>query len=258
MKIEFEEHGAGKPVVLLHAFPLSREMWRPQIEALQAAGCRVIVPDLRGFGANHSFSDINTMEDMAQDVAEMLDTLKIERAVIGGLSMGGYVAFNFLRKFPEKIAALVLCDTNAAADSEATRAFRFELIEKIEIDGAQALIDEMLPNLICRNTIENKKELVRAIEEMFKKVNPQAAVAALRGMAGRLDQTDLLNRISIPALLIFGEEDKVSNLETAEKMRSAIPIASLVKIHGAGHYSSLEQPEIFNRALIDFIKLVEV
>jgi 3-oxoadipate enol-lactonase len=256
MKIAFEEHGAGKPFVLLHAFPLSNKMWQPQIEALKAENCRLILPDLRGFGESHSFSDINTMEDMAQDISELLDTLKIERAIIGGLSMGGYITFNFLKKFPEKIAALVLCDTNSGSDSEETRESRFELIEQIETEGAQALTDEMLPKLICENTKQNKKELVAAIEEMFNKVNPQAAIAALRGMAESKDRTDLLNQISVPTLLIFGQEDKVTNLEMAKKMLDEIPNSKLVTIENAGHYSNLEQPEIFNKALIDFIKTV--
>ncbi len=258
MKIEFEEHGKGKPFILLHAFPLSNKMWQPQVDALKAENCRLILPDLRGFGESHSFSDINTMEDMANDIAELLDTLKIERAVIGGLSMGGYIIFNFLQKFPGKIAALVLCDTNSGSDSEDTREARFDLIEKIESEGAQALIDEMLPKLICENTKQNKKELVESIEEMFKKVNPQAAIAALRGMAERKDRTDLLSQISVPTLLIFGQEDKVTNLETAQKMSSKIINSKLVTIENAGHYSNLEQPEIFNKALIDFINSVEV
>jgi 3-oxoadipate enol-lactonase len=258
MKIEFEERGEGKPVVLLHAFPLSREMWNAQVKALEAENCRVIVPDLRGFGESHNFSDINTMEDMAQDIFEILETLKIERAIIGGLSMGGYITVNFLKKFPEKIAALILCDTNATGDTEDARESRFDLIEKIETEGAQALIDEMLPKLISENTKENKKELVAEIEEMFGKVNPQAAIAALRGLAARIDNTDLLDKISVPTLLIFGEEDKVTHLKAAEKMAGTIPNAKLVKIENAGHYSNLEQPEAFNQALIDFIKTVEV
>lgn len=258
MKIEFEEYGTGKPFVLLHAFPLSNKMWQPQIEALKAENCRLILPDLRGFGESHSFSDINTMEDMATDIAELLDTLKIERAIVGGLSMGGYITFNFLQKFPEKIAALVFCDTNSGSDSEDAREARFDLIEKIETEGAQALIDVILPKLICENTKQNKKELVETLEEMFKKVNPQAAIAALRGMAERKDRTGLLEQISVPTLLIFGQEDKVTNLEMAQKMSNKILNSKLVTIENAGHYSNLEQPEVFNKALIDFIDTVVV
>src|SRR5205085_6005145 len=120
-----------------------------------------------------------------------------------------------------------------------TREFRFELIEQIESAGVQALVDEMLPKLICENTKQNKKELVETIEEMFKKVNPQAAIAALRGMAERKDRTDLLNQISVPTLLIFGQEDKVTNLQMAEKMSGVIPNSKLVTIEIAEHYSNL-------------------
>jgi pimeloyl-ACP methyl ester carboxylesterase len=258
MKIPFQESGSGKPIVLLHAFPLSRKMWQPQIEALNAAGFQVILPDLRGFGENHNFADLNTMEDLAKDVAELLDNLKIERAIIGGLSMGGYVTFNLYRLFPQKFAGLLLFDTNSAADSEEKRESRFDLIDEIEKSGAQALIDGMLPNLICDWTKENNPDLVEKLKAMFAETNPQAAIAALRGMAERQDHTNLLKNINVPTLLIFGEHDKITNLEIAEKMKSEISGAALTKIRNAGHYSNLEQPEAFNDALISFVKLVDI
>ncbi len=126
MKLAFEEHGTGKPVVLLHAFLLTRKMWLPQVEAFKSKNYRLILPDLRGFGESHSFSDINSMEDMAKDVAELLEVLKVEQAIIGGLSMGGYVTFEMYRLFPEKFAALVLCDTSFYADTDEKRTSRFE------------------------------------------------------------------------------------------------------------------------------------
>ena len=233
-------------------------MWQSQTEALAAAGCHVITPDLRGFGENTNFADINTMEDMAKDVAELMDTLKIERAIIGGLSMGGYVTFNFYRLFPEKFAALLLFDTNPAADSEEKRQSRFDLIDAIEKTGAQALIDGMLPNLISDSTKENNADLVEKLKATFAAVNPQAAIAALRGMAERQDHTNLLKDVRVPALLIFGEHDKITNLEIAEKMKSEIPGAALTRIKHAGHYSNLEQPESFNAALVSFVKLVDI
>jgi 3-oxoadipate enol-lactonase len=195
---------------------------------------------------------------LAKDVAELLETLKIERAIIGGLSMGGYVAFNLYRLFPEKFAGLLLFDTNSAADSEEKRESRFDLIDEIEKSGAQALIEGMLPNLICDWTKENNADLVEKLKAMFAETNPQAAIAALRGMAERRDHTDLLKKINVPTLLIFGEHDKIINLEIAEKMKSEIPGAALTKIKNAGHYSNLEQPEAFNDALVSFVKLIEI
>jgi pimeloyl-ACP methyl ester carboxylesterase len=258
MKIPFQESGSGKPIVLLHAFPLSRKMWQPQVEALGAAGFHVVLPDLRGFGENHNFADINSMEDLAKDISELLDNLEIERAIIGGLSMGGYVTFNFYRLFPEKFAGLLLFDTSAAADSEEKRESRFDLIDEIEKSGAQALIEGMLPNLICDWTKENNPDLVERLKTMFAETNPQAAIAALRGMAERQDHTHLLKDIKVPTLLIFGEHDKVTDMEIAEKMKSEIPDAALTKIKNAGHYSNLEQPEAFNDALISFVKLINI
>jgi 3-oxoadipate enol-lactonase len=258
MTIPFHESGRGKPVVLLHAFPLSRKMWAAQALALASHECRVICPDLRGFGENHSFSDVTAMEDSAREIAALLDALKIERAVIGGLSMGGYVTFNLYRLFPAKFAALLLCDTSSASDSAEKRQARFELIDNLETRGPQALIDGMLPNLICEYTKQNNPGLVDEITRTFREVNPKAAAAALRGMAGREDHTPLLKDISAPALLIFGAADIITTPEIAEKMRSEIPRSSFVKLKNAGHYSNLEQPEAFNDALLSFINAIEI
>lgn len=257
MNLSFDDFGKGNPVVLIHAFPLSRKMWKPQIELLTAQNFRVILPDLRGFGDNHSFSDINTMEDMANDIAELLNNLKIERAIIGGLSMGGYVTFNLFRLYPEKFAAILLCDTTSSADTEEKREARFDLIEKIEKQGAQALIENMLPNLISDDTKQNNPDLGEKLEKIFSEVNPKAAISALRGMAERKDHTGILSQISLPTALIFGEFDKVTNLENAEQMHRQIPDSTLAKIEKAGHFSNLEQPELFNEALLNFCKSVK-
>lgn len=253
MNIAFEEFGSGQPIVLLHAFPLNRKMWLPQAEALATKKYRVILPDLRGFGESTNFADINTMEDMANDIAQLCDTLKIEKAIFGGLSMGGYVLFNFYRLFPRKVAALILCDTNCAADTNEKRESRHDLIDKIETEGSQALISEMLPNLVSQTTKTNHPELVSAIEEQFRDVNPKAAIAALRGMAERQDHCGLISEIKVPTLLVFGEDDTVTNLEIARKMHDQIPKSVLTVIKNAGHYSNLEQPEQFNAALFGFL-----
>lgn len=258
MKLTFEEHGSGKPFVLLHAFPLSRKMWLSQAEALAKKNCRVILPDLRGFGESHNFSDLNSMEDMAKDIAEMLDVLKIERAIIGGLSMGGYVLFELFRLFPEKFAAVVLCDTNFAADTEEKREARFDLIEKIEKNGSRSLMEEMLPNLISEFTKTTNQELLNDLAKLFTDVNPKAAIAALRGMAQRNDNSNVLSGSNLPALLIFGVEDKITDPETAKKMNKSISNSKLIMLENAGHYSNLEQPEQFNSVLSNFVENVTV
>jgi len=257
MKLAFEEHGEGKPFVLLHAFPLSRKMWMPQISAFKSRNYRLILPDLRGFGESHSFSDINSMEDMAKDVAELLEALKVEKAIIGGLSMGGYVTFELFRLFPEKFAAIVLCDTNSFADTDEKRESRFDLIEKIEKNGVQSLIEAILINSISDYTKKNNHTLLEQLEKSFNEVNPKATIAALHGMAQRNDNSKALNGNSLPALLIFGKEDAVTNLETAEEMRRGISNSNLILIEDAGHYSSLEQPSRFNTILDNFLSQVK-
>jgi len=213
---------------------------------------------LRGFGESNNFADINLMEDMAADVAGLLENLAIEQAIIGGLSMGGYVAFNLFRLNPEKFKALILCDTTRTADSEEKRRNRYQLIEKIEEKGSPALIENMLPNLIGEFTKHNNENLISDLKQKFAETNPQAAIAALRGMAERKDHSDILSEIKIPTVLIFGEDDAVTNLETAKMMNKQIPFSSLSIIKKAGHYSNLEQPELFNAALTNFLKTIEI
>ena len=256
MKIAFEEHGDGYPVILLHAFPLSRQMWKQQFESLNKAGYRVIAPDLRGFGESTNFADINSMEAMAHDVAELTNDLKIEKAVIGGLSMGGYVAFNFFRLFPHKTAALILCDTNSAADTDEKRASRLDMIEKIEEKGSQALIEEMLPSLVSEYTKTKNSVLMNALAQMFEATDRQALIAALRGLAERESHDELLKSIDVPTLLIFGEEDSITDFEVARCLKNRISRSRLFIIENAGHYSNLEQPEQFNAVMLNFLKTV--
>ena len=257
MSIKFEEHGEGYPVILLHGFPLNRQMWKQQISPLTASGFRVILPDLSGFGESNEFSHINQMEEMALEIAKLLETLKIEQAIIGGLSMGGYITFNLFRLFPEKFSALILCDTACVADTDEKRAGRVELIKEIENRGSIALIEKMLPKLISDDTKQNNPDLVAKLENEFSKVNPKAAIATIKGLAERKDHTYLLSEISLPTLLIFGENDKVTDLENAEQLHRNIPDSKLIIIEKSGHFSNLEQPAAFNNALVEFVKSLE-
>ncbi len=258
MKLSFNDIGNGTPIILIHGFPLSKEMWQSQADLLAANGFRVILPDLPGFGENNPPSIFYSIEEIAVQIAELLESLKIERAIIGGLSMGGYVLLNLFRLFPKKFSALVLCDTTYLADTEEKRNSRIELISKIESQGTSALIETMLPNLISEDTKQNNPELNAKLEETFLRVNPVSAVNALRSMAERKDNSDTLKRISVPTLLIFGEFDKITNLENARTMNQMISESELVIIEKAGHFSNLEQPEKFNKALINFCNRIEI
>lgn len=252
----YDDLGKGDPVVLIHAFPLSRKMWKSQAALLAKNGFRVILPDLPGFGENDPAPKYSIRE-MAKQIAELLDSLQIDKAIIGGLSMGGYVSFELFRLIPEKFSALILCDTTYLADSEEKRISRFILISKIEDQGSGALTENMLPLLTSDQTKLNNPLLTAELEEIFSKINPESAINALRSMAERNDSSDVLRQISIPTLLIFGEFDKVTNLDNARKMNQSITDSELVVLENAGHYSNLEQPEQFNEALLNFCDRIE-
>jgi pimeloyl-ACP methyl ester carboxylesterase len=258
MSLSYKDIGNGKPFVLIHAFPLSNEMWEAQADLLAANGFRVILPDLPGFGKNDRTSPRYPITEMAEQIAEILDFLHIEKAIIGGLSMGGYVLCELFRIAPEKFSALILCDTTYLADTVEKRNSRFELISKIEAQGSSALIENMLPNLISEDTKRNNPALTVELENIFSKVNPVSAANALRSMAERKDNSEIIVQISVPTLLIFGEFDQVTNLENARRMHQMIPGSEFVIIEKAGHYSNLEQTVQFNKALLDFCRRVEI
>ncbi|HLM58578.1 MAG TPA: alpha/beta fold hydrolase [Pyrinomonadaceae bacterium] len=244
--------GGGTPVVLLHGFPFDRSMWREQIESLKDS-YRVIAPDLRGHGQTSVTGGAATMEEMADDVAALLDELGVGRVVVGGLSMGGYVTLAFCRKHAERVAAVVLADTRPQPDTEEGRRGREKMVELALREGMAPIADAMLPKVLAPQTLGSKPELVARVREMILGTNPEGAAAALRGMAARRDQTDLLPRLGVPALVIVGTEDSVTPPADAEAMHRLIPGSRLVKIEGAGHASNLERAADFNRALREFL-----
>jgi 3-oxoadipate enol-lactonase len=253
--VAYDDAGSGPPVVLLHGFPFNRSMWRGQARALVETH-RVITPDLRGQG-DTSLGETEgaaTMEEMAADVAALLDELGVEHAVVGGLSMGGYVALAFCRAFTERVRALVLADTRAGADTDEVRRTREENARRALAEGMAPIADAMLPKLLSAETLEHRPEVVGRVREMMLATKPEGAAAALRGMALRRDQTDLLREIEAPTLIVVGGEDAVTPPAEAEAMRGAIKDSRLVRIEGAGHLSNVERPEEFDLALADFLR----
>ncbi|HXE75694.1 MAG TPA: alpha/beta fold hydrolase [Candidatus Xenobia bacterium] len=253
VELAWEEAGRGAPLVLLHAFPLNRKMWRPQAEAL-AGTYRVIMPDFRGHGESGIAEEDSTMERLADDVRGLLDHLKLDRVVLGGLSMGGYVAFAFLRRWPERVRALILADTRASADTDEGRKARYETAELAEREGSAAIAERMLPKLLAASSHETKPELVAAVRGMVLEAAPAGIARALRGVAARLPAFDLLPNINVPTLILVGEQDVLTPPSDSEAMAKAIPGSTLVKILNAGHLSNLEQPAIFNSAFLAFLR----
>ncbi len=253
IELAWEEAGRGTPVVLLHAFPLNRKVWVPQVAELSAR-YRVIAPDFRGHGESGVADEDSTMERLAEDVRGLLDHLKLERVALGGLSMGGYVALAFVRRWPERVRALVLADTRASADTEEGRKGRFETAALAEREGSAAIAETMVPKLLGPTTLEHKPEVVAAVRAMILEASPAGIAAALRGMAVRPASFDLLPTIKCPTLIIVGEQDGLTPPADSEAMAKAISGSTLVRIPEAGHLSNLEQPEKFNGALSGFLK----
>ena len=253
IEIAYTDSGIGRPVVLIHGYPFNRSLWNEQIAALSSS-YRVIAPDLRGFGESESAPGTATMNVMAQDVALLFNHLNIARAAIGGLSMGGYVALAFYKQLPSRVRTLVLADTRAQADTEEAKQSRAQQAEKALNEGMAGIADAMLPKLLTPETVSKRPEVVKSVRDMMLKTKPEGAAAALHGMAKRDDQTELLAKITVPALVMVGAEDAITPVADSEKMHAAIPGSRLVVIENAGHVSNLERTEQFNDALLSFLK----
>lgn len=244
--------GEGLPVVLLHAFPLSSAMWLAQRETLSAV-CKVITPDLRGFGGSVLADDDPSLDVMADDVVRLLDHEGIDRAVVGGLSMGGYVTMALCRRHPDRVLGVVLADTKASADPEPARANR-ERIAAAVLDGdTSILVEEVFPALLGTTTAQRRAMVSGRVRGLVQSAPPKAVAWAQRAMAARPDSFDTLRGLKVPTLVIVGEEDALTPLSDAETMVEAVPDARLTVIGKAGHLSAVEQPEAFNRAVSDFI-----
>jgi pimeloyl-ACP methyl ester carboxylesterase len=253
MELAYRESGSGRPLVLLHAFPLSSAMWLEQRNGLSDA-CRVITPDQRGFGGSALGEDPPSLDAAADDVAELLDRLELDRVVLGGLSMGGYVAMAFLRRHPARVDALLLADTKASADPEPARANRERIAVAVETDEASTvLLDDVLPSLLGSTTTASRP-LVSGRVRGLVQAAPAAAVAwAQRAMAARPDSFDALRAFDRPALVIVGAEDVLSPPPDAEAMVAALPQARLAVMPEAGHLTAVETPEAFNAEVAGFV-----
>ena len=251
-KLEYTDEGIGRPVVLIHGYRFNRSLWSEQIITLSTA-YRVIAPDLRGFGDSDAVPGTATMDVMAQDVVLLLNHLGIARATICGLSMGGYVALALYKQLPSRVRALVLADTRAQSDTDEAKPGRYQQAEKALSEGMAGIADAMLPKLLTPETVSKRPEVVKHVRDMMLQAKPEGAAAALRGMAERDDQTELLAKITVPTLVIVGAGDAITPVADSEKMHRAIPNARLVILENAGHVSNLERTEQFNDALLEFL-----
>jgi 3-oxoadipate enol-lactonase len=252
--LAYSDHGAGLPVIFLHAFPLNRGMWDGTIAALLSEQrYRLVSLDWRGFGESDIPNDISTMELFADDVAGLMDQLGIEKAVLCGLSMGGYAAFAFLRKYPQRLSGLILADTKPAADTPEARANREYVAQLAESKGTEAIADFQLPRQLSDYTRHHHPEVEIRVRQMIASATAQGIAAASRGMALRADSSDLLAKIACPTLVIVGEQDVLTPPAIAQEYAAKIAGAQYVVIPRAGHLSNLEQPDVFIGAAGGFL-----
>ena len=245
IELAYEVSGVGVPVVLLHGFPFNRTLWREQTEALRVR-YTVVTVDLRGHGETPAIADAPAMMDeMAKDVAALLDELGLAAPVVlGGLSMGGYVALAFYRLFPERVRALLLADTRPQADTDEARLNREVTATRALREGMRTIADAMLPKLLAPATYAERPEIVARVGDMILRTDPQGAAAALRGMAVRRDQTQLLREIKCPTLIVVGSLDAITPPADAELMGREIHGSRVEVIEGAGPTSNARRSSI--------------
>jgi len=241
-EIAYEVLGKGSEVVLLHPFPANSGIWQPAAELL-ASRYRVILPDLRGHGDSTPGDGPATMDKHAADLVRVCDDAGVSRAVFVGVSIGGYVLFEFWRRHRERVAALGLSDTRAAADTEEARNLRLNAADDVEKHGPDDFIAAQVPRLLGESTLSARPDLIDRAREMMRKMTVKGIAAAQRGMAARPDSTSTISSINVPTLLVFGDEDRLTTPAEGRTMQQAIAGSSFHLIPRAGHYAVFERHE---------------
>jgi pimeloyl-ACP methyl ester carboxylesterase len=255
LEIGYDDVGTGMPVAFIHGFPHNRTLWAPQVSAL-VDRARCIAPDLRGFGESSRHGPF-TIDQFADDVAQLLKMLGIERAVVAGLSMGGYIALAFWRRHRQMVRALVLADTRAGVDSDDTRAKRMALMDLARTRGSGAVADGQIVGMIGKSTRDKRPALIDDVHRMLGNASVDGIVGALEAMLGRADSTPTLATIDVPTLVVVGAEDVLTPVSEAEILHDAIRGSRLEVIEQAGHVSNLERPAAFNHVLSEFLAALD-
>jgi 3-oxoadipate enol-lactonase len=246
-EIFYDIRGSGPPVVLLHPFPCHHEFWNPVAAALDSR-YRLILPDLRGHG-NSEIGEGALMQKHASDIARVLDAAGVGKAAFIGCSIGGYILFEFWRRFRARVTSLALCDTRPQADTAEARANRLKAAAAVLEQGTEPFIESMIPKLMGRTTVDTRPDLVDGARAMMRKMSAEDVSLVLRGMAERPDSVADLKSINVPTLIVIGEEDVLSTVADGELMGQNIAGSQLKVIPKAGHYAPWEQPEAVGTVL---------
>jgi pimeloyl-ACP methyl ester carboxylesterase len=250
----YDDFGEGiTPVIFIHGFPFDKSSWQPQIKFLKKTH-RVIAYDIRGFGKSTAGKEKQSISLFADDLVKFMDALEINKAIVCGLSMGGYILLNAVNRYPEKFKAIVLSDTQCIADTPEVKEKRSQTISHIMASGLKDFADGFIKNIFCQETLDTKKETVEKIKSIILSTSPVTVTGTLSALAQRWEMCSSLQEISVPTLILCGKEDKVTPLAQSEFLLQNITHATLHSIDNAGHMSNLEQPDEFNQHLAGFIK----
>lgn len=254
--ISYDDLGEGAiPVIFLHGYPFDKTMWRPQVDFLQASN-RVIAIDLRGFGGSKDEETALSIGLFADDLIKFMNALSIDKAMICGLSMGGYIALNAVQRFPSRFQALILCDTQCSADTKEAKEKRYKSIDDINANGTTDFNEAFIKSIFYAGSLMNKKEIVEALRTVVFSNSKHIITMGLRALADRAETCSTLHDIKIPTLIMCGREDALIPLSKAEYMHATIQDSVLKVINHAGHVSNLEQAHEFNKNLCEFITTI--
>lgn len=251
--LAYHDFGTGPAVLLIHGFPLNRQMWQPQLLPLAETGYRVIAPDLRGFGDSEAPDSGYSMDGFADDIVALLDALKIERAVVGGMSMGGYILMNLLERYPDRVRAACFIATKSAADDETGRERRSAVAAEAERLGANPIIKIFAELLFAHETMQTKPELIAKVTSWMRDTNPKGLAGGLLAMRDRKDYTPLLGNFKQPSLVIAGAEDRAASPDSAATLIKGLTGCKSRIIEKAGHMVNMEQSQAFNDTLLGFL-----
>lgn len=251
--VSYDDVGEGTiPVILLHGYPFNKMMWQGQLDFFKSS-YRLIPYDIRGFGKSTDEKSFLSIDLFADDLIQFMDELSIDKAIVCGLSMGGFIALNALKRFPDRFEALVLCDTQCIADTAEVKEKRYRIIDEIRVEGATNFKEEFTKNVFCKESVSSKKELVNNLRNVVFSNSQHIISMGLTALAERSATCSTLDEITIPTLIICGREDEVTPLAQSEFMHASIKGSILHVIDNAGHVSNLEQPDKFNKHLLDFL-----
>ena len=251
--LAYEDHGQGRPIVFIHGFPLNKKMWEPQLQGL-ANEARLLAPDLRGHGETEAVHGTYSMDLLAGDCLAFLKKAGVEGPfVICGLSMGGYIAMAFYRRYPEQVAGLILAATRAGADSPEGQANRERAAETARKEGSSPIVASMLPKMMSPKTYERRPDLVEQVKQIMEKTSVEGIIGAQLGMKDRPDSSPVLREMQVPVLILHGADDQIIPPSEAQAMQAAILDSRLHILSESGHLLNMEQPALFNQTVRGFL-----